>query len=88
MPLYNNKANRAETLKDKSILFSSSFYLKNDVKQGDSFCLEDCKRLRDGAADELSTFSSHLLLTGNNNLKYTSNLFASHRLTQSDLGQK
>jgi len=87
MPVYSIKSNRGETLKDKSILFSSSFYLKNDVKQGDPFCLEDCKRLRDGADDALSTFGSHLLLTGNNNLKYTSNLFASHRLTESDLGQ-
>ena len=59
----------------------------NDVKQGDPFCLKHCKRLRDGSADELSTFSSHLLLTGNNNLKYTSNLFAGHRLTESDLDQ-
>ena len=87
MPVYNNTTDREDILQDKSILFSSSFYLKKDVKKGDVFCLNDCNRLRDGQIDKINTFDSHLFLTGYNNLKYTSNLSANHRLTESDLHQ-
>jgi sialic acid synthase SpsE len=88
MSVSNIEPNRAETLYDKSILFSSSFYLTRDVKQGDPFCLKDCRRLRDGVTDQLSTFRSHQLLIRNENLKYTSDLLVGHRLTESDLSQK
>lgn len=87
MPVQDNNTSRAESLQDQSPMFSSSFYLVRNVKQGDPFCLKDCQRLRDGLSNNLSTVKSHQLLTKSNNLKYASDLCAGHRLTESDLEQ-
>lgn len=84
MPKSSMLNGRAYTLLDQEKVFSSSFYLRQDVKRGQTFRLNDCKRLRDGALDEFNTLKSHFLL--NNNLfVYASNLPANHRLIKSDL---
>ncbi len=87
MPISTKLTSRDNTLLDKSNVFSSSFYLNKDVKQGEAFSLNDCKRLRDGLTDKINTLDSYFLLS-DNDLIYASNLFANHRLTESDLARR
>ena len=84
MPLTAKLTSRETSLLDKTNVFSSSFYLVRDVKQGEPFTLNDCKRLRDGSPDKNNTRELHSLLS-RAHLIYASNLSANHRLTQLDL---
>ena len=85
MPIERSPVDRSTLLLDKSHIYTSSFYLKKDVKRGELFSLSDFMRLRDGMTCGVDSCSHWHKRITNESLTYALDLPESHRLSQGDL---
>ena len=71
---------REANLVDKSAVFASSFYLRNDVQEGNLFDIEDCVRLRDGEPHDFDTCHAWEVIRKSPHLRYKYNMRTGQRL--------
>ena len=76
---------RDDCIVDKKDSFVSSFYLNRDVKKGEFFDLEHCRRLRDGKAHSINTQSFWSSCRSNHSYRYSRDLMQGARLEEGDL---